>query len=212
MKRLCALLGLSLALAPAAQGGGSPERMIVVGRDGSWTSVSLRSDPDGLYAGGPVVPRPRAGFVRIYPLFGELPGVPGGFYPSAAALCGDAPNRLGRAGRCYRLSRRALALLRPAGRVQPLRHMTTLVRLTQCGADTRLPNLAFGIELALQRGLSRRSSLPSRGFQLEAIWKGPGAASRPRIVFVTPRGIYARGRLYPAPAGVWNFARLNLPG
>ena len=90
--------------------------------------------------------------------------------------------------------------------------MTTVVRLTLCGVEKRLPNVAVGIELALQRGVSRRSTFPARAFQLEAIWEGPEAAMRPRIVFVTPSGIYARGRLYPAPAGVWHFARLNLPG
>jgi hypothetical protein len=186
--------------------------MIVVGRDGSWTSVSLRTDPNGaLDAGGPAVPQPRAGFVRFYPLFGELPGAPGRFYPSASALCWDAPNRLGRTGPCYRLSRRATALFRPARRVRPLRDMANVVRLTVCGVDTRLPNLAVGIELALQRGLSRTATMPARSFQLEAIWDGPGAAERPRIVFVTPRGIWARGRLYAAPAGIWHLARLNLP-
>lgn len=212
MRRLLALLGLSLALAPVAQAGGSPERMIVVGRDGSWTSVSLRTDPNGeLTAGGPAVAQPPAGFFRVYPLFGELPGAPARFYPSASALCWDAPNRLGRTGPCYRLSPRAMALFGPARRVRPLRDMATVVRLTVCSVDTRLPNLAVGIELALQRGLSRTSTFPTHAFQLEAIWEGPGAAERPRIVFVTPRGIYARGRLYPTPAGVWDFARLNLP-
>jgi hypothetical protein len=186
--------------------------MIVVGRDGSWTSVSLRADTNGdLYAGGPAVRQPRGGFVRFYPLFGELPGAPGRFYPAASALCWDAANRLGRTGPCYRLSRRALALFRPAARVRPLRDMATVVRLTWCGVDLRLPNVAVGIELALQRGLSRRSTFPTHAFQLEAVWEGPGAAERPRIVFVTPRGIWARGRLYPTPAGVWDMARLNLP-
>jgi hypothetical protein len=186
--------------------------MIVVGREGSWTSVSLRTDPNGeLYAGGAAVAQPRAGFVRVYPLFGELPGAPGRFYPSASALCWDAPNRLGRTGPCYRLSRRGVSLFRPVRGVRPVREMATVVRLTVCGVDTRLPNLAVGIELALQRGLSRRSTFPARAFQLEAIWEGRHAAKRPRIVFVTPRGIYARGRLYPAPAGGWDLARLNLP-
>jgi hypothetical protein len=212
MRRLLAFLGLSLALAPAAQAGGSPERMIVVGRGGSWTSVSLRTDPNGaLYAGGPAVAQPRAGFVRFYPLFGELPGAPGRFYPSASALCWDAPNRLGRTGPCYRLSRRTIALFRPASGVRTLQDMATVVRLSVCGVDLRLPNLAVGIELALHRGLSRTSTFPARSFQLEAIWEGPSAARRPRIVFVTPRGIWARGRLYAAPAGVWHLARLNLP-
>jgi hypothetical protein len=212
MRRLLALLGLSLALAPTAQAGGGPERMIVVGRNGSWMSVSLRRDTNGdLHAGGPAVAQPRTGFVRVYPVYGELPGAPARFYPSASALCWDAPNRLGRTGPCHRVSQRALALFRPAKRLRPLRDMPTVVRLTLCGADLRLPNLAVGIELALQRGRSRPARFPARSFQLEAIWEGPGATERPRIVFVTPRGIYARGRLYPAPAGVWDLARLNLP-
>jgi hypothetical protein len=200
-----------LAFAASAQAGGAPERIIAVGGNGHWASIPLgQNEGDALDALGPSVPRPSTGFVRVYPLIGELPGLPGRFYPSAGTFCWDRPGALGRPGSCHRTGPKTVRVLRSTSRLSPLHATTNVVRMTQCGVDKGLTNVAVGIELAFERGLSRPTRFPVHAFQLEVTWLGPEANQRPRIVFVTPAGIFARGRTYRAPRGVWEFAQANL--
>jgi hypothetical protein len=105
---------------PGAVAGGPFARIVGVGAKGAWAAIKLnptgpRSDS---VLGGRAVAVSSGGYVRIYPLIGGLPGIPGRFYPSAHVLClyWNEP-----VSNCSRLSVAGVALLAPLAGL-PLLH------------------------------------------------------------------------------------------
>ena len=207
---------LALSAVPSSSAGGGMESVLLVGEQGSWAEIKLartgsKSDV-ALYRGGRRV-RPRGGYVRLYPFFGGLPGAPGRYYPQQAAVCWDSIV-LGVRGSCFAGGRRTRELVgKAADRLVKLDRDTTFpVRLVYRSRRIALANVAVALELAFERGPSAESSGPNRTIPLSVHWRGPERRARPRRVRLSPAGFHARGKVYPVPRGVWQFACANLVG
>ena len=218
MKRLrIVVLGLSisLALGGAARAGGPFEQLVGVGADAHWRTIRLaptgaRSDA-ALFRGGERVPVPRSGYVRLFPVIGGLPGIPGRYYPGRALCLGwHDPVDLD----CRRLGPAASHLLRPFEAL-PLRTLrpTVAVEVRHRSRVLRYAdgNVFAALELALDRRPKCCPAPPRAAVPLEVRWRGPAAAKRPREVRLGPQGVYARGRLYPLGRGVSSYVAINLP-
>jgi len=72
-------------------------------------------------------------------------------------------------------------------------------------------NVFAALELALDRRPVCCSLAPRDAVRLGVVWRGPGAAARPRQLALGPRGVSTGGRLYPLPVGVWCYVVINLP-
>lgn len=210
------LLAVLLAVASGvARAGGPFERVIGVGGHGRWGVIELaptgpRSDRS-LFRDRPRARAPRAGYVRLFPILGGLPGIPGRFYPRGHILC------LGwhePAVDCRRLPAEGMRLLSPFARL-PLRTALPTV-VTAVRHDSGLPRYADGnvfaaLELALDRRATCCARAPAAAVSLAVAWRGPTASIRPHRVRLGPRGVYVRRRLYPLPTGVWRYVVANLP-
>ncbi len=211
--KLLAVLGLLIlaAVAPGDAAAKGVATLVVVGSDGR----SIRIQPElpvlavmlyhreSVYNRRPEPATPRGGYVKIYLLGpGGFPAIPGRFYPATRALCFSwnqavVPDSCGRLGPRRRLLAASQRLTLFHGRP------TTLTTLRPGGTD----NLATALELAFDRYRASRSARrPSRCLPFVAGWHGPQAARRPSQICVSPGGVYARGRLYPAGPTTWRLA------
>jgi hypothetical protein len=206
------LLVLSLAFARADAAAKDVAALVVVGSDGRSIMIDpgpavlgvMLYHPASIYNVRPQPARARGGYVKLYAL-GSLgvPAIPGRFYPVTGALCFSwnqavVPNRCGRLGPPHRLlaASRRLALFH--------RRPTGLALLRPGGTE----NLFAALELAFDRyRASRAAHRPARCLPFVASWYGPGGTQRPSRLCVSRRGVYARGRLYPAGPAVWRLAR-----
>lgn len=203
----------TLAASGTAQGGGSFERIIGVGANGASAVVKLdatgpRSDTA---LRGDTVPALRAGYVRVYPFIGDLPAIPGRLYPGANVLCLYWHEPV---SNCVRLSAAGARLVAPLASL-PLRRdsPTVPVQVKYRSHVLRYAdgNVFAAIELALERTSSAVRSTPPDAIVLAVTWRGPTATTRPLTIRLTPKGVYARGRLSPLPRGVWCYVAINLP-
>src|SRR5438876_12452807 len=83
------LVGCALALAGTARAGGAFEQIVAVGANGQTKLAVLQQTgprSESALAGIPV-PVPTTGYIRIYPFIGQLPAIPGRFYPHEGVLC-----------------------------------------------------------------------------------------------------------------------------
>jgi hypothetical protein len=197
---------------PGAVAGGPFARIVGVGADGAWAAIKLnqtgpRSD-SGL--GVRAIAVPSGGYVRIYPLIGGLPGIPGRFYPAAHVLCLYWREPV---SNCSRLGAAGTNLLAPFAAL-PLRHgaPTTPVAVRYRSRVLRYAdgNIFAALELALERPALPRSSTPGNAIALTVTWRGPDAARRPRKLFLTPVGAYTSNRLFPLQRGPWCYLAGNL--
>lgn len=210
-------LGLSGSAPPTAQAGGPFERLIGVGAQGTWRTIRLapsgpRSDAS-LLAGGSRVARPGRGYLRLFPMIGGLPGIPGRYYPAERVLCWSwrQPDR-----DCRRASATAVRLLTPlASLPRWSEEPTLLAELRYRGRRVRpgLANLLVALELAFERPGLATAKVPPGALRFTGRWRGPAASQRPRRFALGPAGVYVNGRLYRLDQGVWAFADANrLPG
>jgi len=203
----------ALVLVPRAVAGGPFERVVGVGSKGAWAGIKLSQSGPGSDAsfGGTAVAVPSGGYVRIYPLIGGLPGIPGRFYPAAHVLClyWNEP-----VSNCSRLSAAGVRLLAPLAGL-PLRYVapTTPVAVRFRSRLLRYAdgNIFAALELALERLPLFRSSVPPNAIALTVVWRGPNAAHRPSHAFLTPSGVYTSRRLFPLQRGPWCYLTANLP-
>ena len=204
----------ALVLVAHAVAGGPFERVVGVGSKGAWAEIKLslsgpRSDSS---FGGTAVPAPSGGYIRIYPLIGGLPGIPGRFYPAAHVLCLYWHEPV---SNCSRLSAAGRRLLAPfAGLPLLYAAPTTPVAVRYRSRLLRYAdgNIFAALELALERPPLFRSSLPLNPVALNVVWRGPNAARRPSRLFLTPTGVYASKQLFPLKRGPWCYLAVNLPG
>ncbi len=187
--------------------------MAVAGSHGD--SLLLRGRPqviDLLFA-ATTRAHPRGGYVRLYPLGPDgFVGLPGRFYPATTAVClGWDQSRPPRD--CRRAPASLASLLRPALRLSRFdRGVTTVGRLTnpRLGRPGLL-QLEVVFELAFDRSrLARSVRRPAACLPFVVKWSGPAARLRPSHTCLSPRGLYARGRLYPLGPAPWRLARANL--
>ena len=203
---------LALAHAPLADAKDFA-RLVAVGADGR--SLDLRAEsrvirslfwhPASVYEIRPPAARPRGGFVRLYPLGrGGFPAHSGRFYAAADAVCFASA----RPPKCFRPNRAVLALLGPARRLRRFHRPAAGVASLQPGNGDL--NLRTGLELALDRfRLAVPSARPARCVAFRATWRAGNPWKRPGRFCVSSRGVYARGKLYPASRSVWWLARVS---
>jgi hypothetical protein len=197
---------------PGAVAGGSFERIVGVGANGTWAAINLsqtgpRSES---VISGRAVSVPTAGYVRIYPSIGGLPAVPGRFYPGTHVVClyWQEPVH-----NCSRLGAPGTALFAPFAKL-PLRREapTTAVAVRYHSRLLRYANgnIFAALELALERP-ALPSPLPPDSIRLAVSWRGPNASRLPRSLFFTPKGVYSSRRLFPLQRGPWCYLAENLP-
>jgi hypothetical protein len=197
---------------PGAVAGGSFERIVGVGANGTWAAINLsqtgpRSES---VISGRAVSVPTAGYVRIYPSIGGLPAVPGRFYPGTHVVClyWQEPVH-----NCSRLGAPGTALFAPFAKL-PLRREapTTAVAVRYHSRLLRYANgnIFAALELALERP-ARAAPLPHDSIRLVVSWRGPDASRLPRSVFFTPKGVFSFRRLFPLQRGPWCYLAENLP-
>ncbi|HET7647980.1 MAG TPA: hypothetical protein VFK17_05370 [Gaiellaceae bacterium] len=212
---LAAIVAVGGAGARPASAGGSFARLVGVGANGASVEIRLaasgpRSDAS-LFAGGAGVAAPQGGYVRLFPLIGGLPGIPGRYYPTARALCWSWHQPDHDCRRADPTARRLLSPLTslPRWKLEP----TTLSRLEYRGRQVRpaLDNLLVALELAFdRRPVPADASRPGAdAFPFVGRWRGPQAHERPSRFTLGRRGVYSRGLLYPLDRGVWAFVDAN---
>lgn len=207
VRRIGWLVPLALLVAASAHAGGAgPQAVVGVGADHRDRQVRLSGAVAGLLYGGKPTATPRTGYIRLYPIFFGMPGLPAKLFPASGALCFDPPG----AG-CSTLPTRARQALSPLDRLPVrTRPLTTVRALYHGRTRLRLPNFAIAIELALGRG-GHRAARPAQTTSLTLLWKGPEEAARPRVVRIgRQRGLYSRGKLYPLSASSVTYLRSNL--
>lgn len=197
-----------------ASAGGPFARLIGVGSSGDSLEITLqrsgaRSDAS-LFSGGPPLAVPSGGYVRLFPLIGGLPGVPGRYYPAAQALCWSWQQP---ARDCQQADATARRLLAPLRTLRPWQAPpTVLTGLDYRGRRVRpaLANLLVALELAFDRRPVRATGSPgTAAFSFVGRWQGPQARLRPRRFTLGPQGVYSGGLLYRLDPGVWAFANAN---
>jgi hypothetical protein len=207
------LVALALVCVPSAAAGGPFERIVGVGAHGAWRAVSLnqtgsRSDTA---LSGTAARVPRGGYVRICPFTGDLPAIPGRYYPGTQVLCLYWREPV---SNCSRLTAAGTTLLSPfvslALRQLPptapvaVRYGSRLLRY----ADG---NIFAALELALERLPLAPSPTPPNGVKLAVTWHGPIASRLPGKLLLTATGVYTSRRLFPLQRGPWCYLAENLP-
>jgi hypothetical protein len=207
VRRLGWLALVTLILSASAHAGGvGPQAVFGVGAGHHAHQVRLTRRVAGLLYRGKPAAAPRAGYVRLYPIFFGLPGLPGRFFPATGTLCLDPPG-----SGCTTLPTRERRILHPLDRL-PLRtrSLTTVRAIYRGRTRLPLPNFAVAIELAVERG-GQRAAMPATTTPLTLIWKGPDHAERPTKVRIgRRRGLYSRGLLYPLSRAAVTYLRANL--
>jgi hypothetical protein len=206
------LAALALVFIPGAAAGGAFERIVGVGAHGAWRAISLNQtgarSEDAL--SGTAVGVPHGGYVRIYPFIGDLPAIPGRFYPTAHVLClyWHEP-----ASNCSRLTETGMRLLSPFVSLR-LRELppTAPVAVHYRSRLLRYAdgNIFAALELALERPSLARSAMPPDAIKLGVTWRGPSASRLPGKLFLTPMGVYTSRRLFPLRRGPWCYLAENL--
>ena len=210
MRALLTLLVLA-AIAPSDAAAKGVTALVVVGADGRSSKIPPEGavlsvmfyNPASVDHVKPKPATPRGGYVKIYPLGpGGFPAIPGRFYPSTRALCFSwsqrvAPSSCGRLG----LPRHLLATSR---RLARFRARPTVLTALRPGGTV---NLFAALQLAFDRyRASRPARRPERCLPFVAGWVGPRASQRPPHICVFRRGVYGRGRIYPAGRAIWRLA------
>lgn len=207
------LMALALGATEGAQAGGSFERIVGVGANGSSAVIKLEQTgprSDSTLNGRPV-PVPKGGYLRLYPFSGELPAIPGRLYPASNVLClyWHEP-----ASNCLRLSSAGSRLLAPLASL-PLRRspptVPTEVRYRSHVLQYADGNIFAALEMAFERRSHAVPSAPADAVALAVTWRGPAARERPRAIMLTPLGAYTHGRLSPLQRAVWCYLAGNLP-
>jgi hypothetical protein len=208
---LLAVVCLALALSPSASAKGV-DSIVLVGSDGRSATISAEQEvlgvmldhPASVYNIRPHRAPPRGGFVKVYPLgLGGFPAIPGRFYPATRALC-VGWNQAAAPTTCGRLAppRHLLAVSR---RLAHFVGRPTVLTGLDAGATA---NLVTAVQLAFDRFRSAQPmQRPDSCISFVASWQGPQAARRPSHLCVAHRGVYARGRFYPAGPAIWGLAR-----
>src|SRR6266498_5279889 len=181
---------------------GSDERSIKIEPERPVLSVMLYH-PASVYDVKPAPAPPRGDYLKIYPLGpGGFPAIPGRFYPTTRALCFSwnqavVPASCGRLGRPRRLLAASRRLAAFHG------HPTVLATLRPGSTE----NLVAALQLAFDRYRESRSAgRPARCLAFVTGWVGAQAAQRLPHICISRRGVYARGRLYPAGRAIWRLA------
>jgi hypothetical protein len=144
---------------------------------------------------------PTGHFILLYPMFDRaVVGEPGRYYPEQRIACFSWNRAV--VGDCSAATAETAAQLDTAGVPQFTREPTILSRLWVLGRERHLDsNGAVAIELAFNRWrlALRRPRRPADCYPVRATWSGPAAATRPSRFCLAIRGVWWRGRLYPAP-------------
>jgi hypothetical protein len=207
------LIALSLISVPGAAAGGAFERIVGVGANGAWRAISLNQAGDRSDAAlsGTAVAVPRGGYVRVFPLIGGLPAIPGRYYPASHVVCLYWHEPV---SNCSRLTAAGTTLLSSFVSL-PLRHLTPTVPVA-VRYHSRLLRYANGnifaaLELALERPPLAQTATPPDAIRLRVSWRGPKAFHLPTNLFLTPTGVYTSRRLFPLQRGPWCYLAQNLP-
>lgn len=212
MRVLAVIATVACVSVPVASAGGAFERMVGVGANGASVAITLdQTGPRSESAlAGTAVAVPSGGYVRVYPFTGDLPAIPGRFYPAADVIClywhepASNCSRIGAAGTTLLAPFAGLALRHEAPTTPgAVRYRSRLLR----NADG---NVFAALELALERSAVSRSSVPPNAIALSVAWRGPEAARRPGRLFLTPVGVYTPGMLFPLQRGPWCYLTGNL--
>jgi hypothetical protein len=215
MARFLATLFVALALVcvPGATAGGSFVRVVGVGAQGAWRVITLNQNGarSETALNGTRVAVPRGGYVRLYPFIGGLPAIPGRYYPAPRVVCLYWREPV---SNCSRLTQAGATLLSPFASL-PLRQLAPTAPVA-VRYHSRLLRYANGnifaaLELALERPPLTRSQTPPAAIKLRVSWRGPQAARRPDNLVLTPKGVYASGRLFSLQRGPWCYLAENLP-
>jgi hypothetical protein len=212
MKRFAVLaLLIGAAVAPINASAKGVATLVVVGSDGRSITIHpeqavlavMLYSPASVYNRRSEPTIPRGGYVKIYPLgSGGFPAITGRFYPATRALCfawdqATVP-ACGRLGVPHRL-------LGAARRLSLFHGRPTTLSSRRPGSTG---NLSAALELAFDRHRASYSAgRPLHCLAFVVVWNGPQAPQRPSRFCVSRRGVYARGRLYPAGPAIWWLAR-----
>jgi hypothetical protein len=209
--RAVVVLLLLFAVVPSDAAAKDVAAFVVVGADGRSMEIEpeqavlavMLYNPASVYHVKPKPAMPRGRYVKIYPLGAEgFPAIPGRFYPTTRALCFSwnqsvASSSCGRLGLPRHLLATSQRLARFHGR-------PTVLTTLRPGSTV---NLLAALQLAFDRyRASRPADRPERCLPSVAGWAGPRAAQRPANICVFRRGVYARGRIYPAGRAIWRLA------
>lgn len=206
-RSLLAAAAVALAV-PSGAHGKEFVALAVVGSDGD--SLLVRGPvADRVYAGAPA-PRPDGGYLRLFPLgLNGFPALPGRWYPAAGVVCLSWNTVV--QGTCLEAEADLRQALTPAGRLARFRGPPPTIRRLEPlyrGLDV---NLRVALELAFARHeLARAASRPRRCIGFRAVWRRDGGR-RPRSFCLSPRGVFARGLLYPLGSAPYELAWTNPP-
>jgi hypothetical protein len=193
--RLAFVTFVSLVLVPAAQAK-ELTSVLVVGPKGPVMVEPYRIVQEPL-AHLQLIAPPAEPYVLVFPMMRGVPARPGRWFPRAGVLCSGwrsgveagcttAPRLRGWLGRGI-----ATGLYRS----EPVR----LTRLLREGASlSPYGNEATAVKLALHQP-SSRATPPADCVAFSARWSRPGWP--PTFCVSSSGGLYARGRVYPLPAG-----------
>lgn len=205
-----AVFAAFLSTAEPTRAGGVPSSVLLIGANGAVRDVTLTvALGDALYAGQPRG-SPPGGYLRMFPLFADTPGLDGRYYPTADVVCFEPPHP-----GCHDA--------RPAVARQLDATSKGLARLHgQPGVIDRLRsggrNVPGQVRIAVQLALAQTGRVVAEPHgdvvKLSAAWRGTGSSTRPRQMELEPAGVYAVGRLYPLPRVIWTTwgARLIVHG
>lgn len=208
-----ALVALVLVSVQGATAGGALDRIVGVGAHGVWRSISLKQTGSRSEAAlsGTAAAAPHGGYVRLYPFIGDLPAIPGRFYPASHVVCLYWREPV---SNCSRINASGMTLLSPFVSV-PLRQLppTTPVAVRYRSRVLRYANgnIFAALELALERPARIRSTVPPDAIRLTVSWRGPRASRLPSKLFLTPVDVYRSRRLFPLQRGPWCYLAGNLP-
>jgi hypothetical protein len=203
---------VALGLSAPASGKGFT-RVVLVASDGrSFSLVAREATVDGLLSKRGSREPIRSGYVRLFFVgLGGFPVAPARYYPAQGCVALDWPRY---ETSCAHVDGKLIQLLRPlAGVPRFVTRPTVLARIAYLGEFRGMIEtaaaLASPIELAFDR-LGRQATRPRGCYSFNGRWRGPSASLRPRRFDLCAQGVYADGRLYPLPRGVWAWFRLNV--
>jgi hypothetical protein len=176
-------------------------RLVAVGDRGRSVAFQGQQFAPWNLAPGRIDVLPTGPYLLLYPMFDRaFVGEPGRYYPAQRIACFSWNRAV--VGDCGPVSAERPASLDAAGVPRLTQEPTILSRLWVFGREGRVEsNGAVAIELAFNRWrlALRRPHRPPDCSPVRARWSGPAAASRPNRFCLAIRGVWSRGRLYPAP-------------